>query len=69
MSNGRSSNDLILGRGGGITSNITLLEPERYKAIQEDAVRHLDTGLHTSGAEDLQLIKEVLGLDDLSAPQ
>lgn len=66
MSNGRSSNDLILGRGGGITSNITLLEPKKYKRIQRDAVRHLDEDTHDLSADDTKLIKEALGLDGIS---
>lgn len=65
MSNGRSSNDIILGRGGGITGNITLLEPEEYAKLQAKAVVHLDR--IAIPADDP--IREALGLDDLSATQ
>lgn len=64
---GHSHNDLILGRGGGITTNIVLLKPEEYRPVQEDAVRHLDERGHDNGDEDLQLLKEALGLDGISA--
>lgn len=62
MSNGPIGDSPTFGNGGGITSNIILMEPKAYRRVQEDAIQFLDR----IGVAADDTLRKALGLDNLS---